>query len=97
MDTERRKGDKSIPDNLEDTLNEAQLMALPALERFGWELLFVRRPPFQEAIPIVCNADGTMFGVLEEDGRLNLQLAVEIRGSMASEDSSVARAQPSEK
>ena len=36
MDTERRKGDKSIPDNLEDTLNEAQLMALPALERFGW-------------------------------------------------------------
>jgi len=97
MDTERRKGDKSIPDNLEGTLNEEQLIALPILERLGWELLFVRRPRFQEAIPIVCNADGTMFGVLQEDGRLNLQLDVEIRGSMASENSSVARAQTSEK
>ena len=97
MDTERRKGDESIPDNLEGTLNEAQLIALPILERLGWELLFVRRSTFQEAIPIVCNADGTMFGVLQEDGRLNLQLAVEIRGSKASEDGSVARAQTSEK
>ena len=97
MDTERRKGDKSIPDNLEGTLNEAQLIALPTLERFGWELRFVRRPLFQEAVPVVCNAEGTMVGVLEEDGRLNLQLAVEIRGSKASEDGSVARAQTSEK
>ncbi len=97
MDSEKRKGEKPIPDNLETTLNEAQLIALPTLERFGWELRFVRRPLFQEAVPVVCNADGTMVGVLEEDGRLNLQLAVEIRGSMTSEDISVAHVQTSEK
>jgi len=97
MDSERRKGDKPIPDNLEATLNEAQLIALPTLERFGWELRFVRRPLFQEAVPVVCNAEGTMVGVLEEDGRLNLQLAVEIRGSMTSEDISVTRVQTPEK
>jgi hypothetical protein len=97
MDSERRKGDMPIPDSLEGTLNEAQLIALPALERFGWELRFVRRPLFQEAVPVVCNAEGTMVGVLEEDGRLNLQLAVQIRGSMASEDMSVARVRTSDK
>ena len=96
MDSERRKGDKPIPDNLEATLNEAQLIALPTLERFGWELRFVRRPLFQEAVPVVCNAEGTMVGVLEEDGRLNLQLAVEIRGSLASDDISVARDETSQ-
>ena len=96
MDTERRKGDKPIPDNLEGTLNEAQLIALPTLERFGWELRFVRRPLFQEAVPVVCNAEGTMVGVLEEDGRLNLQLAVQIRGSTTSEDTAVTRMRISE-
>ena len=86
MEKERRKGDKPIPENLEGALNDAQLIALPALEKFGWELRFVRRPLFQDAVPVVCNADGTMVGVLEEDGRLNLQLAVQIRGSTASDD-----------
>jgi hypothetical protein len=86
MDPERRKGDKPIPDNLEGTLNDSQLIALPVLERFGWELRFVRRPPFQEAVPVVCNAEGTMVGVLEEDGRLNLQVDIQIRDSTTIEN-----------
>jgi hypothetical protein len=93
MDSERRKGEKPIPDNLNGTLNEAQLIALPSLERFGWELRFVRRPVFQEAVPVVCNAEGTMIGVLEEDGRLNLQSDVQIRDSVANEEISVLRFQ----
>ena len=97
MDSERRKGDKPIPDNLDGTLNEAQLIALPNLERFGWELRFVRRPLFQEAVPIVCNAEGTTIGVLEEDGRLNLQSEVQVRDSTVSEDLSVDRVKTSEK
>lgn len=97
MDTERRKGGKPIPDNLDDTLNDAQLMALPLLERFGWELRFVRRPLFQEAIPVVCNAEGTTVGVLEEDGRLNLQVDVKIRNSTMNEDTAVSRVRASEK
>jgi hypothetical protein len=97
MDKERRKVDKPIPDNLDDTLNDFQLMALPALERFGWELRFVRRPLFQEAVPVVCNAEGTMVGVLEEDGRLNLELDVQIRDSTMTAGTAVTRVRKSEK
>jgi hypothetical protein len=91
MDHERRKGEKPIPDDLENTLNDAQLIALPVLERFGWELRFVRRPLFQEPIPVVCNAEGTMLGVLEEDGRLNLQVDMQIRGSTSKEETTAPR------
>ena len=87
MKNERRTGEKPIPEKLESTLNDAQLIALPALEKFGWELRFVRRPLFQDPVPVVCNAEGTMVGVLEEDGRLNLQLAVQIRDSSGNDDS----------
>ena len=41
------------------------------LERFGWELKFVRRPPFQPSIPVVFDADRKQFAVLEPDGTLN--------------------------
>ena len=97
MDKERRNVEKPIPDNLEDTLNDSQLMALPALERFGWELRFVRRPLFQEAVPVVCNAEGTMVGVLEEDGRLNLELDVQIRDSTKTAGTAVTRVRKSGK
>ena len=97
MDQDRRRGEKPIPDNLESMLNEAQLIALPALERFGWELRFVRRPLFQEAVPIVFNGEGTSVGILEEDGRLNLQLDIPIRGSTSTEGGSEPRAHASKK
>lgn len=91
MDNERRKSQKPIPNDLKSALNEAQLIALPALERFGWELKFVRRPLFQDVLPVVFNADGTTVGVLEEDGRLNLDVDVQIRGEQASESPSQPR------
>lgn len=97
MHKERRKGDKPIPDNLESALNDAQLITLPSLERFGWELRFVRLPLFQQAVPVVVNAEGNMIGVLEEDGRLNLQSDVQIRGSSTTPDTSVTRVRISEK
>lgn len=79
MDRERRKGEKPIPRDLEAALNDEQLMALHSLERFGWELQFIRRPLFQDPVFVVCNSDGNMLGVLEEDGRLNLQVDLEVR------------------
>ena len=97
MDNERRRGGKPISDELKRALNEAQLIALPALERFGWELKFVRRPLFQDAVPVVFNADGTTVGVLEEDGRLNLDVDLEIRGNAASEKASGPRVNASKK
>ncbi len=81
MCKEKRKGEWPIPDNLEDVLNEMQLITLRKIEGFGWELRFVRRPIFQEAVPVVFNGEGDKIGILEEDGKLNLQSGIEYRGS----------------
>ena len=80
MDGENRGAAKPVPDNLNQLLNELQMMALRRIESFGWELRFVRRPDIQHTIPIVSNAEGTTIGVLEEDGRVNLEHQVRLRG-----------------
>lgn len=76
---EGRNREVPIPENLTDYLNEDQLRALRKVEEFGWVLKFVRRPLFQKAVPIVVNHDGTRFGVLEEDGSINMQPDLVIR------------------
>jgi hypothetical protein len=79
MDREKRKGEKEIPDNLEEVLNEEQLLTLRQIERFGWRLAFVRRPVFQKPVPVVLTGQDEKIGVLEEDGRLNLNSDVKLR------------------
>lgn len=79
MDREKRIGEKAIPENLQDLLSELQMLALRRMESFGWTLRFVRRPLFQEPIPVVFSADGETIGVLEEDGRVNMQPDIEVR------------------
>jgi hypothetical protein len=67
---ERRK-DKAAPRAaLRNLLNEEQLMTLRDLERFGWELRFVRRPLFQDPIPVLVDGDRKSFSVLKFDGSL---------------------------
>lgn len=69
-DRERRQ-DRAAPNSaLRAQLNEEQLMTLRDLERFGWELKFVRRPPFQETIPVVVDGDRKSFSILKADGSL---------------------------
>jgi len=97
MERERRKGGKPIPDDLEGTLNDAQLFALQTIEKFGWELRFVRRPLFQDPVPVVCNGEGNMLGVLEEDGRLNLEAELEVRASTTTHDAGVKHQRASKK
>jgi len=79
MDDEKRDLEKPIPDDLEDILSTLQLMALHQIESFGWELRFVRRPPAQTPVPVVFNDDGSKIGVLEDDGRINLETDIKIR------------------
>jgi hypothetical protein len=79
MDDDKRTGEQPVPDNLQEVLSEFQLLALHRIEGFGWELRFVRRPLFQAAIPVVVNSDGTSIGVLEEDGRINMEPDIQIR------------------
>lgn len=80
MDGENRGASKPVPDNLNQFLNELQMMALRRIESFGWERRFVRRPDMQLAIPVVSNAEGTTIGVMEDDGRVNLEHEVRLRG-----------------
>ena len=79
MDKEKRKGEKPIPDNLNQMLNPIQMSALRQIEGFGWQLKFVRRPLFQEPVPVVYSADGKKIGILEDDGRLNMEVVVPVR------------------
>ncbi len=76
---EKRKREKPIPDDLESVLNEHQLLALHRIENFGWQLHFVRRPLFQAPVAVIINNEGDSIGVLEEDGRINMEPDIKIR------------------
>ncbi len=71
-DKERRHAaEKALAMSLKRELNDAQRTTLNELERFGWELKYIRRPLFQPIIPIVFDGDRKTFAVLEADGSLN--------------------------
>jgi len=69
--TERRNSPHQACRELRRQLNEAQLDTLGELERYGWELKFVRRPLFQPLIPVLRDPDRKHYAILEVDGTLN--------------------------
>jgi len=79
MDREKRKGDEPVPDNAMEMLNQMQLLALRQIESYGWRLHFIRRPLFQDTVPVVIDASGKEIGILEGDGRLNMEPDIKIR------------------
>ena len=79
IETDRRKFQQQPGRMLERQLNEEQLLTLRELERFGWELKFMRRRPFEAPIPVVFDGDRKKFGILEPDGTLNENPNFEIR------------------
>ena len=70
---EKRNNEPPIPGNLDEILNQHQMRALRQIERFGWQLHFVRRPLFQEPVPVIIGPGGEKFAILESDGRINMQ------------------------
>ena len=52
---------------------------LSKMEGFGWILKFVRRPLFQDVVPVLFHPDSKQYGVLEEDGTLNSRSDINIR------------------
>ena len=81
MSDEKRKGDKPVPDDLKNYLNDAQFSELHKIEGFGWKLEFIRRPLFQETVVVVTDAGGGSIGILDEDGRLHLDPDIKTRDS----------------
>lgn len=80
MNRERRKEDPGERAKLRAELNEDQRIALSDLERFGWELKFIRHPMFQDIVPIVFDPDRHHFAVIRTDGTLDEHPGFEIRG-----------------
>ncbi|MDR7098487.1 hypothetical protein J2X04_000834 [Lysobacter niabensis] len=78
-DRERRKGQNAHSDALRAQLNEDQQMTLSELERFGCELRFVRRPLFQEAIPVLVDGDRKGFSILKPDGTVEDDPTITLR------------------
>lgn len=61
-------------------LNQQQRDTLHDLERFGWELKFVRLPQFMDAVPVVFDGDRKTFAVILPDGKLDENPGFDIRG-----------------
>ena len=81
VDRDRRCGDAPIPDNLKDILNKAQWQALPGIEysESGWKLQFLRRPLFQEPVPVLHNSNDGRIGILGTDGSIKIQPVIKVR------------------
>jgi hypothetical protein len=79
VDREKRKGDISIPENLEEMLNEAQRQALPGIKCSGWEPRFLRKPLFQAPLLVVHNSNDGRIGVFDEEGKIRIQANIKVR------------------
>ncbi|MGB5338286.1 MAG: hypothetical protein WBO06_04235 [Gammaproteobacteria bacterium] len=79
MNNDKRNNKTAIPDNLKELLNSAQQYALRQIENFGWSLQFVRQPVFQDPVAVVVNSKGDQIGILEADGRINMQADITLR------------------
>lgn len=79
MKTERRSEDNQNTESLDKVLNEQQLLALSKMETFGWTLAFVRKPLFQEIVPVLFHPDSHKLGTLDADGVLNVRPKIKYR------------------
>lgn len=76
---ERRKSEQPAAEVLADRLNPAQRLTLQNIEGFGWNLRFVRQSLALLPVPVVFGPDGKTIGVLEEDGKLNINVEMAVR------------------
>jgi len=76
---DRRREPAARSGHLRLQLNEAQRATLNELERFGWELKFIRRPLFQESVPVVFDRERKAYAALRPDGTLDDRPAFDIR------------------
>ena len=67
---DRRRAEKERSSALKLQLNDAQLATLVTLERFGWEIKFIRREP-EGKLAVLFDPDVRKYAVLREDGELD--------------------------
>lgn len=79
MDRDKRCGQAAVPANAKRLLNDLQVVALNQIEGYGWQLMFIRRPLFQEPVAVVVDGQGKKVGVLETDGQINMDPNIQLR------------------
>ena len=79
MENDKRKSTQKTSIELRHMLSEDQKLALQQVEGFGWELQFIRQPIFQESTAVVFSGEGDKIGVLDPDGRIDMNPDIEIR------------------
>ena len=79
MENEKRGRVQAVPDGLNQVLNGMQLLGLRQVENFGWYLLFVRRPLFQEPVAVLSDEKGSRIGLLEQDGQVTMDPSIPLR------------------
>lgn len=67
---DRRSDTRQGSSALKRELNELQMHTLHTLERFGWELKFVRRDEGGK-LAVIFDPDARKYAVLGEDGELD--------------------------
>ena len=67
---DRRAHARTLSGELKRELTEAQLATLHTLERFGWELKFVRREAGGQVV-VLFDPDARKYAVLGADGTLD--------------------------
>ena len=75
---DRRRADKERSSALKLQLNDAQLATLVTLERFGWEIKFIRRTA-DGKLPVLFDPDTRKYALLGDDGELDENPAVPFR------------------
>ena len=79
MKDERRRAE-AIPDDAKDSLNDLQQNILLVVEKYGWSLKFVRHSDSEPPIVVIEDGDGRQIGVLEDNGAINYESGIVIRG-----------------
>jgi len=79
MNTDKRKGEKAIPDSVAGYLNELQQAILGTVEKYGWRLKFVRRSISEPPVIVIEDKEGKEVGVLEDNGAINYESGIVIR------------------
>ena len=67
---DRRSAEKERSATLKRQLNDAQMATMNTLERFGWEVKFIRRTP-EGKVPVLFDPDTRKYAVLRDDGELD--------------------------
>lgn len=93
-DSDKRVGEKPVPDDVLKQMNADQLIAYRGMQGFGWCFKFVRRPLFQRLVFVITHPDTNTMAVIEEDGSINKEHNIQLRNrdALAEQELSYATA-----